>query len=104
MTPSWYLLAYDVSAARRGRQVQREVRKHGIALLESLYLCQASAAQLQQQLAQLRQLAGPSAADVVAYRLHASQPMHVFGTARLPAGLHHLGLPPMQVHAASKRD
>lgn len=98
MTPGWHLLAYDVAQPRRGRRVQRTVRQYGLQLLESLYLCQGTTAELQHQLAALRKLAGPSGKDVVAYRLHASHPIHVCGTARQPAGLLCFGLPDMRIH------
>ncbi|MEJ5207357.1 CRISPR-associated endonuclease Cas2 [Denitratimonas sp. CY0512] len=100
MTPFWYLVAYDIHQPRRGQRVYREIRKHGTMLLESLYLCHGTGQELNQRLARLRHLAGPSASDVVAYRLRPSQPIHLAGTARPTAGIHEFGLPSMSAWSA----
>ena len=82
-----YLLSYDVVGARYGQRVQRHVRKHASMLLESLYQFNGDAESCQDLLQQLRQLAGPSAPNVVGWRIRGDEPMRYWGTALPPAGI-----------------
>lgn len=98
MSGDWYLLAYDVSGARPSQQVHRCVRQQAHFLLESLYLRQGDASAMAQWHMALRKLAGPSAPDVVMYRMIPNRPMHVFGTARPLPGMHLLEMPARICH------
>ena len=101
MTPGWYLVSYDISNAKRGQRVQRLIRKSGVMLLESLYLCAGSGFDLERHLTQLRHLAGASARNVVVYRLRGSQPIHVAGTACPAPGIYEFGSPTLKAHSAA---
>lgn len=101
MTPSWHLVSYDIAQPRRGQRVYRRIRKSGLFLLESLYLCEDTGQGMATLLAELRKLAGPSARDVVSYRLRPGQPIHAFGTACPHAGIRCFGMPDIKAHAVA---
>lgn len=93
MESGWYFLSYDISGARHGRRVQRQLRKQAHRLLESLYLYKGGADNARQLLQNMRQLAGSSASEVVMYRLRQSQPIWVCGAISKESGVMDFSLP-----------
>ena len=96
MTASWHLISYDIRSHKNGRKVHRQVRKSGIFVLESLYLCSATQTQHAELMSDLRKLAGPSANDVLSYQLLPGAELMIFGTGIMPDWFHCYGLPRMR--------
>ena len=92
---AWYAVSYDIAEPRRGQRVQRNLKRHASQLLESLYLYRGTAGEMAELLRQTRRLAGPSAADVVAYGLRGPMAIRAWGRACQPEGIVDFSLPPI---------
>lgn len=85
--PARWILAYDIACPRRGSAVLRFLKKQGLPLQYSVFVVEASAAQLQKILLQLEELIDPARDDVRAYRWPLSASMVQLGRPMLPDGM-----------------
>lgn len=82
-TARW-TVTYDIADARRGVRVHRFMCRHGVPLQYSVFLVEASSAEMQRLLADLKEHIAWSADDVRAYRWPAEAECHQLGTPLLP--------------------
>jgi len=66
-SPSWYLVAYDVSDPRRLQRVHRRLRREGVALQRSVFLLQRSRQGIAELLDELAALMHRREDDLRAY-------------------------------------
>lgn len=63
-----WAVTYDIADRRRGSKVHRFLKRHGLPLQYSVFLVEASAAQMQQLMVDLKELIAWHLDDVRAYR------------------------------------
>lgn len=98
----WYLISYDIRNPRRLQRVHRVLKPRSYALLESLFLFNGSAAELEALRNALWKEIKPGTDDLLIYRLRTDQPIRRWGTGCLPAGLYNFSLPPIIEHRDSR--
>ena len=98
---NWYLVSYDIRSSKRLRRVHRLLKSRAESLLESLFLFQGTAAQLDQLQRMLWKEASAGEDDILIYRLRADRTLHRWGTACLPEGLYDFSLPALIEHRES---
>ena len=85
--PARWIVTYDIADPRRGGRVHRYMKSQGVPLQYSVFIVEASAAQMRQMMLALEDMIEPSADDVRAYRWAEHADSHQLGAAMLPEGV-----------------
>lgn len=97
MTPSWYLIQYDIRNKARLQRVYRLLKSSAIPVQESVFAWQGTHTELEQLQQQLLQRINPTEDDIRGYRIR--QPLQLYGESPFIAGGWFTGYPP-HVHKA----
>ncbi len=79
-----WIVTYDITEPKRGVRVHRLLKKRGIPLQYSVFLVEASSAQMHALMRELETLIAKQADDVRAYRLPANPQFDQLGPSMLP--------------------
>ena len=79
-----WIVCYDIKDSKRLQRVHREMMKWGVPLQYSVFLVQASSAQLHRLMLTLEGHINTSADDVRAYRIPLEAECHIMGPSMLP--------------------
>lgn len=90
-----WIVSYDISDARRGVRVHRLMKQRGVPLQYSVFLVEASLAEMQALLRELSRLIAPHSDDVRAYRWPSRPELYQLGPGMLPDDLLFSALPPV---------
>lgn len=85
--PARWTVTYDITDPKRGGAVYRYLKKRGIPLQYSVFIVNASPADMHTLMRDLETLIDTSADDVRAYRWPAEPEIHCLGKSLLPEGL-----------------
>ena len=83
-TARW-IVTYDITCRKRGSAVHRFMKKQGVPVQYSVFLVEASSAEMHQLMLALEELIAVHADDVRAYRWPVQ--CHNLGRSMLPAGV-----------------
>jgi CRISPR/Cas system-associated endoribonuclease Cas2 len=98
---NWYLVSYDIRSPKRLRRVHRLLKSRAHSLLESLFVFQGTAVDMEQLQCMLWKEVRAGVDDILIYRLRADRTLHRWGTACLPEGLYDFSLPALIEHRES---
>lgn len=82
-----WIVTYDITDRRRGGRVFRLLKGRGVPLQYSVFVVEATPAEMQRLMAQLKELIVLQADDVRAYRWPAQPECHLLGRGLLPDGV-----------------
>lgn len=82
-----WIVAYDISDARRGVKVHRLLKQRGVPLQYSVFVVEDSLAGMQALMREIGRLIAPHTDDVRAYRWPAQPEIHQLGPGMLPEDL-----------------
>lgn len=85
-TARW-IVTYDITHPKRGAAVHRFMKKQGVPVQYSVFLVEASAAEMHQLMLALEELISVHADDVRAYRWPVKPECHNLGRSMLPDGV-----------------
>lgn len=85
--PARWIVTYDIADPRRGVRVHRYMKSQGVPLQYSVFIVEASAAQMRQMMLALEELIEPTRDDVRAYRWADHAESHQLGASMLPEGV-----------------
>ena len=79
-----WVVTYDIRDAKRGIAVHRYMKKQGVPLQYSVFMVEASSAQVQKIMLELEDLIAVHVDDVRAYRWPVHAEYHALGKSLLP--------------------
>ena len=82
-----WIVTYDIRDARRGLAVLRFMKKRGVPVQYSVFLVEASSADMQRLMLDLEELIAVHVDDVRAYRWPVHPECHLLGRSLLPEGV-----------------
>ena len=82
-----WLVGYDITDPRRLQRVNRFLKKHGVPVQYSVFLCRATRPQLKRILAGIDELIDARTDDIRAYPLMESSTPYLYGRQILPEDL-----------------
>ncbi|MFN9707684.1 MAG: CRISPR-associated endonuclease Cas2 [Burkholderiales bacterium] len=89
-----WIVCYDIKDSKRLQRVHRQMIKWGVPLQYSVFLVQASSAQLHRLMLTLEGQIDTSADDVRAYRIPVQAECHIIGPSILPEDILISAAPP----------